>query len=501
MAILLILLTALPTLAQEQTADLSGVAPAALTDEMLAEVDTYVSDAMGRFSIPGATIAIVQNGEIIHLSGFGVRQLGNDSPVTPDTLFMIGSVPKSMTALMIGTLVDEGVLDWDTPVAAILPAFTLADSESSRTVTFRDLLSMRSGLPNFDISLFIKPYSPEQIIESLKDLPLVGVPGEAYAYSNQGYASAGFIAAIATGAQYGDNVYETYAQLMQERVFDPIGMGRITLNFDAGVSDSNVASPHSFDLANGGFSTFPVELEHGGFSIIPAGGTTWSNAEDLARYLITEINHGVSPDGARLISEERLLDTWKPEISTQNDAYYALGWVIKPAYHGLQQIEYGGGNLGYTSLISFLPDANLGVVVLTNRLAGDAFTHAITQNVYETAFGLEHDADAGYLAEEQGFEGMVAQMSGGIEAHVDPATVADYLGEYEHDATVRFTDSGDFVLTSAFGDFPLYGVPGQEGIYVMGLAFGLTVQFAGDGSSLTISAGDSQPPVTIVRAD
>src|SRR5688500_1713208 len=84
---LLILLTALPTLAQDQTVDLSGVAPTVINDDMLAEIDAYVADAVARFAIPGVSIAIVQNGEIIHTNGFGVRELGNDAPVTSDTLF------------------------------------------------------------------------------------------------------------------------------------------------------------------------------------------------------------------------------------------------------------------------------------------------------------------------------------------------------------------------------------------------------------------------------
>ncbi len=413
---------------------------------------------------------------------------------------MIGSVPKSMTAMMIGTLIDDGLLTWDTPVKDILPSFKLANPESSSAVTFRDLLSMRSGLPNFDISVFVQPYSPEQIIDSLATIPLIAKPGETYAYSNQGYAAAGFIAALAAGAHFGDNIYETYARLMQERVFAPLGMNRTTFNFDTGVNDQNVASPHSFDLANGGFAAFSVGLEQGAFSVIPAGGSTWSTAGDLARYLITQMNHGVSADGKRLISGERLMDTWKPEIPTPNNTHYGLGWVIRPAYHGLQQIEYGGGNLGYTSFISFLPEANLGVVVLTNRVAGDDFTAAMTRYVYETAFGLQHESDADHLANEQGLQGMVEQMRGGIEVHVDPAAVNNYVGDYEHDIHVEF-NSGDLVLATAFGDFPLYAIPGQTGTFALGLTLGFGVQFAEDGRSFTISAGESQAPVTIVRVN
>lgn len=498
-AVLLIFLAALPTMAQTDEIDLGGAAPTTFTDDMLVHLDAYVADVLTRYAIPGATIAIVQNGEVIHLNGFGLRALGNDAPVTSDTLFMIGSVPKSMTALMIGTLIDQGILNWDTPVANVLPTFALATSESSRTVTFRDLLSMRSGLPSFDISLFMQPYSPEQIIGSLAALPLVGKPGETYAYSNQGYAAAGFVAAVAAGAHYGSNLYSTYAQLMQERVFDLIGMKRTTFDFSSGVNDPNVTSPHTFDLTNGGLTTFPVNLEEGAFSIIPAGGSTWSNAEDLARYLITQMNHGVAPSGERVISEARLLDTWQPGIHTPYNTDYALGWVIKPDYHGLHQIEYGGGNLGYTSFISFLPEANLGVVVLTNRIAGDSFTADVTEYVYETAFGLDHMAGARHFADEQGLQGLVEQMRGGIEVEVDPATVARNLGDYEHNLQVHLNQNGGLVLAAAFGDFPLYAVPGQPNTFVLGLTFGLGVQFAPDGSSLTISAGDSQPPVTIAR--
>jgi CubicO group peptidase (beta-lactamase class C family) len=500
--LLLILLTALPTMAQDQQIDLKGVAPATINDNMLTQIDAYVTDTMARFDMPGVTIAIIQNGKVIHTNAFGVREMGKDNPVTPETLFMIGSVPKAMTSMMIGTLVDEGVLDWDTPVSEILPSFKLANPEASRSVTFRDLLSMRSGLPNFDLSLFIRTYSAEQVFESLAtEIPLLAKPGEQYGYSNQGYSAAGYIAAIAAGAKYGENLYETYAKLMQDRVFDPIGMTHTTLDFDTGARSANLASPHRPNLLTGSFETFSVEWERGGFSIIPAGGTTWSTADDLAQYLITQMNHGLNADGKRLISEKNLLETWKPGIHTANNTDYALGWVIKPGYHNLQQIEYGGGNLGYTSFVSFLPEANLGVVVLTNRFGGDSFTGAVTEYVYETAFGLEHQADAGYTAYEEGLHGAIAEMSSGLEGHIDPETVAAYVGSYGPNMEVHFNDKGDLVATSVFGDMQFFAVSGQKGTFALGLTFGVFAQFADDGSSLTIGAGESQPLVTLDRID
>lgn len=501
---LFILLAALPTFAQDESINLSGVEPTALTEEMLADLDAYIADALGRYHTPGASVAVVQNGEVIYVNGFGVHEMGEDAPVKSDTLFMIGSLPKSMTAMMIGTLVDEGLVTWDTPIVDVLPSFVLENPESTRTVTFRDLLSMRSGLPRFDIPLFMQLYSPEQIIESLANLPLNAAPGESYAYSNQGYAAAGFIAAIAAGAKYSDDVYETYARLMQERVYDPIGMQHITLDFDAGANSDNVASPHSFNLATGGFSPSPFEIERGGFSVIPAGGTTWATAEDLARYLITQMNHGVTPDGERIITEENLLETWKPTMPVGDGTHFGLGWIIEPDYHGLSHIDYTGGNVGYSSYLSFLPDANLGVVVLTNRAVDAGFIRAVAEYVFESTFGLEHTADATYSALDENINGLVAQISSTLETQVDPEAVADFLGDYERGISVRLNEGGEFTLATVFGDFPLYAVSGQKDTFAIGLTIGLNVQFAEDeagNTSLTIiwDAGEPQPPLTLTK--
>ena len=167
----------------------------ALTAGALADVEAYVAGALARFGVPGAAVAVVQGGALRLARGFGVTELGGGGrPVGPGTRFVIGSIPKSMTALLVATLVDEGRLGagWDTPVVDVLPQFALADPAATAAVTFRDLLSMRSGLPRFDGPLFFRPLTPEQVVESLADVPLRAPPGEAFGYTNQGYATAGF---------------------------------------------------------------------------------------------------------------------------------------------------------------------------------------------------------------------------------------------------------------------------------------------------------------------
>ena len=176
----------------------------ALTESALAEMADYVAGALERFGVPGASVAVVQGGALRFARGFGVTELGGGGrPVGPDTRFIIGSVPKSMTALLVATLVDEGRLGWDTPVVEALPQFTLADPAATAAVTFRDLLSMRSGLPRFDGPLFFRPLTPEEVIESLGEVPLSAPPGEVFGYTNQGYATAGFAAAAPPGRPTG----------------------------------------------------------------------------------------------------------------------------------------------------------------------------------------------------------------------------------------------------------------------------------------------------------
>ncbi|MDY6893674.1 MAG: serine hydrolase domain-containing protein, partial [Chloroflexota bacterium] len=111
--------------ALEET-DLSNTEPLPLNDELLAELEAYIVEAMERYEVPGAAVAIVKDGEIVYAKGFGVREMGGNDPVTPDTLMLIGSTTKTMTTMLMAQLVDDGMMDWDTPVVDIMPTFTVA---------------------------------------------------------------------------------------------------------------------------------------------------------------------------------------------------------------------------------------------------------------------------------------------------------------------------------------------------------------------------------------
>jgi CubicO group peptidase (beta-lactamase class C family) len=498
--------------AQEVAADRTQAAPtlqrpappALLTSAMLADVEAYATSALGRFGVPGAAVAIVQGGQMVYSQGFGVAELGGSQAVNADTRFLIGSVGKGMTAQMIGGLVDEGLLTWDTRVVDVLPRFALEDPASTETVTFRDLLSMRSGLPRYDVPLFFTALTAEDVIEQVAHAPLLGPPGEAFGYSNQGYSVAGFAAAAAAVGNDGRDLSEVYVELMQGRFFEPAGMSRVTMDFDTGANDPNRASSHAVD-AHGELTTLHLNQERFASPILPAGGATWATVEDLAAYLALQMRHGVGPNGARIASEAAVVETWKPHTPMGGDASFGLGWITAEPFHEFSHLTYGGGNLGYSSLVSFLPDANLGIAVLANTPFGDPFLGAMSEYVYELAFGLAHDADARRVTQTRENDTMMAELASLVGEIGDPTSLIPYTGDYR-DARVGFDDQGRFVLSNAFGDLLLLPLVGMDRTFVIDGLLGGVVEFnvtPDGGRSLTVSRplGDPQPGVTLVRVE
>jgi hypothetical protein len=158
------------TIAGLEEVNLADAEPLPLTKALLADFTAYVEEAMERFAIPGVAISIVQGDEIIYAEGFGVRQLGGSEPITPETLFMIGSTGKTMTTLFMATLVDDGLIEWDTPVVEVLPQFAVADPALPQQITMRNLVCACTGVPRRDLELFFNAdeLGAEGIIESLQ---------------------------------------------------------------------------------------------------------------------------------------------------------------------------------------------------------------------------------------------------------------------------------------------------------------------------------------------
>src|SRR5262249_27079148 len=154
---------------QYKTKPLVATAPVDSADK-LRGIDDLAAKAMAEWKVPGLALAVVQDGKVIYIKGYGYRDVANKLPVTPNTLFAIGSITKSFTSLTFSMLNDEGKVDWDKPVREYLPEFTLYDEVATQRATPRDLFSHRTGLPRHDLVWYGSGFSRADLFHRLRYL-------------------------------------------------------------------------------------------------------------------------------------------------------------------------------------------------------------------------------------------------------------------------------------------------------------------------------------------
>lgn len=441
---------------------LAGVDPLLLTAERQAELEAYISMMLEKTGVPGASVAVVQNGEVVYQQGFGVRDLSAadpapvtpETPETPETLMMIGSITKSMTATMAATLVDDGTLTWETPVVDLLPEFTLVDPELGQELTIRNAFCACTGLPQQDEDFIFHSdtLTPERLIASVADFPLTAPLGELYQYSNQLFAIGGYAATAATGADL-DDLYDAYTAAMRQQVLGPLGMPRSTFTLDEVLASGDYAVAHGQNLT-GAMQPILLEDEDSFVRSVAPAGALWSSVAEMARYVQTQLARGVAPDGTRLVSAENLEATWQQQVAIPEELFgpgelatlaqgYGLGWV-NGSYHGQPLIWHSGGTFGFSAHLVFLPEADLGIVVLTNGAAADVLTISIQYRLLELLFARPETFDALVAQEIEANAQALADLQSSLGV-VDPESIAPWLGLYHSDVL------GDVEITVADG--------------------------------------------------
>ena len=359
-----------------------------------ADLDAYVATSMKTFDVPGMAVAIVKGGKILIAKGYGVRKLGDPTPVDEFTTFGIGSNTKAFTTAALATLVDEGKLSWDDPVYQRLPGFVMYDPYVSHEMTIRDLLTHRSGMGLGEGDLLFWPhstYTREEIIYKLRFMKPASSFRSHYAYDNLLYMTAGQIIPAVTGTSWDDYI--------RQRIFAPLGMTHSNVSNANIKPGDDVAYPHS--RMDGKLQVIHFEvLDNAG----PAGAIN-SCAADMAKWVQLQLNRGKFADRAgtekdgHLFTEQRSKEMWTPQtILPTNDpppplaalkanfADYALGWALRD-YHGRRLVGHTGGVAGFVSRVMLVPEENLGVVVLTNAEEGGAFD-SILYHVLDYYFQL-----------------------------------------------------------------------------------------------------------------
>jgi len=209
-------------------------------------------------------------------------------------------------------------------------------------------------------------------------------------------------------------------------------------------------------------------------------GAAWSNARDAAQYLITQLNKGVASNGARVVSAKNLIETWRPQVEIQPGIHYALGWIVTD-YKGQRILTHSGGTSGFTSELTFMPDAGLGIVVLTNAESASLFAASVRSHIIELVFGQPAEPKYSLRLEEsrKRFDETKASLR-----PFDLRTLAPYLGSYQNPSLgeVNLKDTGGRLILEIPG-FPteLRTVDNETYLFWDPPLVGAFVRFSKDG--------------------
>lgn len=414
-----------------------GKTPRPIDDARAKEIDAFVEQARAKLNVPGVAVAVVVGGKVAYEKGFGVRALGKKDPVTPNTLFMMGSITKSMTTMMEATLVDAGLFKWDTPVTTLLPGFALGDPDTTSKLVLWETDCACTGMPRRDME-FVFEYAhvtPEQRIASMKTMkPTTGF-GETFQYSNLMVAAGGYAAAHAYAPRLSYN--DAYGKVMQAKIFGPIGMKSTTFDF-AAVERTDHAMPHG-TAVDGTVHAIPLAAENFVTPVRPAGAS-WSNLKDMERYVMTEMAKGVTPEGKRVVSEANLLERRKPRVRDGDVSSYGLGLEVG-TFRDLPMLTHDGGTFGFNTHMFMLPEQGVAVVILTNVAGrGGALNLAVDRKIMEEIFeGAKPLADLRLDFFASNIRDGAAKLMERITSDPDPAWVAGLVGTYANDDLGKVT--------------------------------------------------------------
>ena len=457
--------------------------PAERIDAAIAKLDELAADLLRKTGIPGLSVAVVEGGRTVYAKGFGVRRAGEPGDVGADTVFQLASVSKPVAASVVAAMVGKGTVQWETPVAKLLPWFTLADPWVGQKVTIGDLFAHRSGLPDHGGDMLEElGLGRAEILKRLRFLPLAPFRAH-YAYTNFGLTAAAEAVAVASGRDW--------AALSEEAIYRPLGMARTSSRFADFASRDNRAVGHvRID------GTYQARSQREPDAQSPAGGVS-SSANDMARWMAMVLAGG-APEGKRIVEGEALLASLRPHVvsappATASDraSYYGYGMGVGVTPSGRVMLSHSGAFLlGAATYVQLIPSLDLGIVVLSNAAPTGAVESLGAEFADLAQFGTVtrdwFSAYAGLFAPMQKPEGSLVGQTPPASPK-PPAALDAYLGRY---ANAYF---GDAVISRRDGGLVL--VMGQGGAKTYSLRHW-------DGDSFVFALqGEDPPPGSLSRLD
>jgi CubicO group peptidase (beta-lactamase class C family) len=443
-------------------------------------IDSYVEKALKEWKIPGISVCVVKDGKIELMKGYGVKAMGSNDKVDENTLFMIGSNTKAITATALAILDKEKKLSLDDKVQKWLPDFKLYDPWVAKEANIRDLLCHRLGFETFqgDFMFFDSDLTTAEMRERFGKLkPLYSYRGQ-WGYTNAAFMTAGEIIPKVTG--------KTWAEFLKEEIFAPLGMNNtLALSKDIATA-TNKAAAHTVWMGE------LKKIPYGKIDALAPAGSISSSANDMSKWVMAQLNNGKLND-KEIIPASAIAQTWTPHsilgnggpmFNTGHFALYGLGWFLEE-YTGKKIVSHTGGVNGFVTSVTLIPEEKLGIIVLTNTDA-NGFYEALKLEIMDAYLGLPYRNYHKMAIERQKqsetrMEKMVNSKRDTI--NTKPATalpLTAYAGEYMHDIygsmTIKIENSelimrfehhkGRFSKLEALGgnrflstwNDPLYGV-------------------------------------------
>jgi CubicO group peptidase (beta-lactamase class C family) len=393
----------------------------------------FILQEMEESNAVGLSIALVSDDEVVWAQGFGWQDMKNDIPATADSVYMIASITKTLTAVSLLKLYEQGIVDLDTPAIQYLPEFDIAPRFplQMQEITVRRLLNHHSGLPGdifaagFLTGDTWEKYGCNLYMDFLMDYLRTDYPslppGEKAVYSNTGFVLAGEIA-----LRYGGIPGETFPDFMDRHLFTPLGMHHTSLR------------KIQKNLAQGYIGGNAMDIAQTNCTFGATGGA-FSTVKDFARFMIMLNNQGKAPDGTQFLEPETVAMLGDAEVSELDiDSFFRPGLGLDSMDDAV--MNYAGrawwknGSVAYhNSFMEILPDQKLGVVVLSNSDTGGLILPDVVQHCLKNA-----------VKEKSGID-PVEPVLPAFDSVKDPAIIqGNYATMNGYDI---ITDNGDGTLT------------------------------------------------------
>lgn len=366
---------ALPVVGFSQTVGAAAVSANPYA-EALAVIEQKTEARRQELGIPGMSLVIVKDDQIIFMKGLGYKDFEKKVAVTPDTQFAIGSATKAFTALSVLMAQDAGKLSLDDNPKKYLPYFKMQDPETDKNITIRDLLSHSSGLNRTDLAMVTGKLNRAELIQVAAQAKPTAKLREKWQYQNLMFAAAGEI--VATVEK------KPWEKLVPKRILKPLGMKNTTMSIAdmQKAKDRSLGYTYNFDTKETTLRPYR-EIQQ----VAPAGSIN-SSARDMATWVRFVLNRG-EVNGKRLVSEQSFDEWVKPQMKMTPDGKrsYGLGWFLDD-WKGNKVVQHAGNIDGFNALVAMIPEKKLGFVMLTNVSAspmGQFLMPLVWQNILEGA--------------------------------------------------------------------------------------------------------------------